>query len=94
MTRLVIFVYYRLQNQLKEKRQELRIMRMETTAMMRTVQKQRMRMTKTSLDRLRTIMLRIRMMMVMLRERKLTWMRTLLQRRMTCDGNRSVMNKQ
>ena len=77
-----------MQNQLKEKRQELRIMRMETTAMMRTVQKQRMRMTKTSLDRLRAIMLRIRMMMVMVRERNLTWMRTLLQRRITtCDGN-------
>ena len=78
---------------MKEKRQELRIMRMETRAMMRIALRQRMRMIKTFPARLRGRRLRMKMV----RERKLLWMRrqqTLLRRRMTCDGNRSLMNKQ
>ena len=73
---------------------ELKIQRMgklERRAMM--IQRQRMRMTKTSLARSRERMQSIRMRMV--RVRKLSWTRTLLQRRITtCDGNKSVMNKQ
>ena len=76
-------------NQLKEKRQKLRIMRMENRELMILRQK-----TKTFQARSRGRRLR----MEMVREKKLPWMRrqqTLLQRRMTCDGNRSsVMNKQ
>ena len=54
------------------------------------IPRQRMLMTKTSPVRLRVRMLRMKMV----KEKNLQWMRILLQRRMTCDGNRSVMNKQ
>ena len=84
-------LYSRLQNPVKGKREELKIMRMgkmQRRVMM--IPRQRMLMTKTSPVRLRVRMLRMKMV----KEKNLQWMRILLQRRMTCDGNRSVMNKQ
>ena len=80
-----------MQNPVKGKREELKIMRMgkmQRRVMM--IPRQRMLMTKTSPVRLRVRMLRMKMV----KEKNLQWMRILLQRRMTCDGNRSVMNKQ